>query len=170
MSAPLEVWLRGPVAGVPPMMQPAAHILLQVGEEVRAVVSGLTPEQLWARPSGLAPIGFHVLHLAGATDRLFTYARGGTLSEAQHAAIALETAGAEAQPTGEAILAVLDRAIAAAVAQVASTTEAAALAPRALGRAQLPTNALGLLMHAVEHAARHAGQITTLGRIVRPSS
>ena len=169
MSAPLEPWLRGPVPGVAPLFQPAAHILLQVGEEVRAVVSGLAPDQLWARPAGLAPIGFHVLHLAGATDRLFTYARGGTLSDAQQEAIAAEKAAAEARPAADAILGTLDRAIAAAVAQVAATTEADALAPRALGRAQIPTNALGLMMHAVEHAARHAGQITTLARVVRGS-
>lgn len=169
MSAPLEPWLRGPVPGVAPLLQPAAHILLQVGEEVRAVVSGLTPDQLWARPADLAPIGFHVLHLAGATDRLFTYACGGTLSEAHHEAIAAEKAAADTRPAAEAILATLDRAVAAAVAQIAVTTEADALAPRALGRAQIPTNALGLMMHAVEHSARHAGQIVTLARVVRGS-
>jgi uncharacterized damage-inducible protein DinB len=169
MSAPLEPWLRGPVPGVAPLFQPAAHILLQVGEEVRAVVSGLTPDQLWARPAGLAPVGFHALHLAGALDRLFTYARGETLTEAQQQQIADEKAAAEAKPAAEAILATLDRAIAAAVAQLAATTEADALVPRALGRARIPTNALGLMMHAVEHSARHAGQIATLARVVRRS-
>jgi len=149
------------------MLQPAAHILLQVGEEVRGVVSGLTPEELWARPGGASPIGRHVLHLAGSLDRLFTYARGGTLSEAQRAAIAEESADAGARPAADVLLATLDQAIAAAVAQLAMTSEADVLAPRALGRAQIPTNALGLLMHGVEHSARHAGQIVTTARIVR---
>ncbi len=170
MSVPLEPWLRGPVPGVSPMLQPAAHILLQVGEEVRGVVSGLSPAQLWARPAGGAPIGFHVLHLAGSLDRLLTYARGATLSEAQHEAIAAEKAAAETQPAAALLLARLDDAIAAAVAQIAATTEADALTPRVLGRAQISTNALGLLMHAVEHSARHAGQIATLARFVRASS
>jgi len=167
MSAPPEVWLRGPVPGVPPMLQPAAHILLQVGEEVRGVVSGLTPEQFWATPGGASPIGRHVLHLAGSLDRLFTYARGETLSEAQRAAIADEAAAATMKPAADVLLATLDHAIAAAVAQLAATSEADLLVPRGLGRAQLPTNALGLLMHGAEHSARHAGQIATTARIVR---
>jgi len=167
MSAALEVWLRGPVPGVPPMLQPAAHILLQVGEEVRAVVSGLAPGQLWARPGGSAPIGFHVMHLAGALDRLYTYARGEALSAAQQAMVVAENAAADACPAAADVLAALDRAVVAAVAQLAATSDADALAPRALGRAKIPTNALGLLMHGVEHSARHAGQIATLVRIVR---
>jgi len=167
MSAPLEVWLRGAVPGVPPMLQPAAHILLQVGEEVRGVVSGLTPGQLWAAPAGASSIGRHVLHLAGSLDRLFTYARGESLSDAQRAAIADEGTADSTRPEADALLATLDQAIAAAVAQLAATSEADTLVPRALGRAQVPTNALGLIMHGVEHSARHAGQIATTARIVR---
>lgn len=169
MSAPLEPWLRGPVPGVAPLMQPYAHVLLQVGEEVRVVVSALTLEQLWARPAGLAPIGFHALHLAGALDRLFTYARGEALTDAQQAQIAAEKAATEEKPAAGVILGTLDRAIAAAVAQLGATSEPDALTPRALGRALIPTNALGLMMHAVEHAARHTGQIATLSRVVRGS-
>jgi hypothetical protein len=33
-----EVWMRGPVPDIPPLLQPAAHALLQCLEEVRAVV------------------------------------------------------------------------------------------------------------------------------------
>ena len=56
MSEP-EVWLRGPLPDVPPLLQPVAHSLLQCREEVRAAVRGLTPAQLWARPGGAASIG-----------------------------------------------------------------------------------------------------------------
>ena len=38
-------------------------------------------------PGGAASIAFHVRHIAGATDRLLTYARGETLDDAQKAKI-----------------------------------------------------------------------------------
>src|SRR5512140_3241333 len=92
MSEP-EVWLRGALPGVPPLLQPVAHSLLQCREEVRAALRDLTPAQLWARPSGAASAGFHARHAAGSLDRLLTYARGEQLSAAQR-----ETLAAEATP------------------------------------------------------------------------
>lgn len=166
MSAPpLEVWLRGPVPGVAPLLQPAAHILLQAGEEVRGAVSGLSTELIWRRVGDTAPIGFHLAHMAGAMDRLLTYARGEVLSEAQAAAPAAERAAEEARPDARTLLAGLDAAIADAVRVLATIPEGQLLARRELGRAKLPTNALGLVMHAAEHTARHAGQVVLLARI-----
>ena len=37
------------------------------------------PSLLWTRPAGLASVGFHLQHIAGVIDRLFTYARGEAL-------------------------------------------------------------------------------------------
>jgi hypothetical protein len=48
-----EVWLCGPVGGVHALLQPVAHTLIQVGEDIRPVTDGLTPEQLWHRPAGV---------------------------------------------------------------------------------------------------------------------
>src|SRR5215212_6843685 len=78
-----EVWLRGPVEGFPPELMPVAHSLLQVVEEVNAIIRPMSFEQLWTRPGGAASIGFHLKHLGGSLDRLLTYARGESLSEAQ---------------------------------------------------------------------------------------
>src|ERR671917_617505 len=91
ISAP-EPWLRGPVPGVPPLLQPVAHALLQAVEDIRRVVPLLSDDNLWRRPGGAASVGFHVRHAGGALDRLFTYARGEALSETQRAALARETA------------------------------------------------------------------------------
>ena len=33
-----EVWLRGPIEGIQPLLQPAAHTLAQVGEDVLPIV------------------------------------------------------------------------------------------------------------------------------------
>ena len=81
MSRPAEVWLRGPVPGIQPALQPVAHALLQVAEDLPPVLEKLTPEQVWMRPGRSAAIGFHLAHLTGSLDRLFTYARGEALSK-----------------------------------------------------------------------------------------
>ena len=66
-----EVWLRGPLPGIPPSLQPVAHSLLQSREELHATLHGLSADDLWATPSGAASIGFHARHAAGSlgTDR-----------------------------------------------------------------------------------------------------
>jgi hypothetical protein len=38
-----EVWLRGPMPGIQPYLQPAAHTLQQVREDIEAAVQGHTP-------------------------------------------------------------------------------------------------------------------------------
>ena len=161
-----EVWLRGPIRGIPALLQPVAHSLVQCGEELRKHVASLSPDQIWARPSGAASVGFHVRHAAGSVDRLFTYARGEPLSSAQQAALL-----GEAQPDGAAdiaatLLAGFDAAIERALEQLKSTAETALLEPRGVGRAQLPSTVLGLLFHAAEHAQRHVGQVITTTKIV----
>ena len=75
-----EAWLRGPVEGVPDLLQPVAHALLQAKEETRTLLQNFPAELLWNRPAGLASVGFHLQHVAGVVDRLFTYARGESLS------------------------------------------------------------------------------------------
>ena len=78
-----EVWMRGPVEGVEPYLQPVVHSLLQVKEEIEALLPAITDEMLWMRPGGAASIAFHLDHIGGATDRLCTYARGEMLSPEQ---------------------------------------------------------------------------------------
>ena len=162
-----EPWLRGPVAGVPPLLMPAAHALLQVMEDVERAAAPLTPDELWARPGGAASVGFHLRHLAGSTDRLLTYARGEPLSAAQLAALPGEgepgSPPADARALVDAALAVLRGAL----ARLGETPVASLGEPRLVGRAQLPSTVLGLLFHTAEHAQRHAGQIVTTARIVR---
>src|SRR3954469_19427563 len=87
---PAEVWLRGPIDGITPLLQPAAHAIQQVGEDVIPIVQGLTPAQLWARPGGAGAIGFHLAHLPGSLDRLLTYSRAEPLSAGQLEALAAE--------------------------------------------------------------------------------
>lgn len=160
-----EVWLRGPVDGIAPVLQPAAHALIQAQEDVEAHARGLSPADLWAA-RGAATAGFHLLHLAGALDRLFTYARGEALDEAQKA-----TARAEAAPhpelDAEALVATVRAAIAKALDQLRATDPATVLDDRKVGRAGLPTTVLGALFHGAEHTTRHAGQFISTVKLAR---
>lgn len=147
------------------MLMPAAHALLQVREEVPPLVEGLTLDQIWTRPGESASIGFHLRHLVGACDRLLTYARGAQLDEAQKAALLAERAATRDELFD--LLRNLDHAIEAALAQITSTAPSTLDQPRYVGKAQLPTTVIGLLFHCAEHAARHAGQIATLVKVLR---
>ena len=162
-----EVWLRGPIAGVPPLLQPVAHSLLQCREEIERVLAGITPEQIWYRHTSAASIGFHVLHAIGSLDRLFTYARGEALSDAQRRALVQET-----QPdttlTASDLIAAFDADVARALDQLRGTNDTTLTTVRHVGRAQLPSTVIGLLFHAAEHTQRHVGQALTTSRLMIP--
>lgn len=161
-----EPWLRGPLDGVDPYLMPAAHALTHAAEDLARAVEGLSPAALWTRPGGAASAGFHLRHVAGSIDRLLTYARGESLSDAQRAAgLAEEQPGAPGD--APALLAEALRAIETALAQIRATPRDALLEPRGVGRAQLPSTVLGLLFHVAEHTQRHTGQLIATARAVR---
>ena len=167
MRNPVEVWLRGPVPGIAPVLQPAAHALLQVEEDVVPLVTDLTNEQLWARPGGVASIGFHLKHLPGSLDRLLTYARGEQLSPRQMEYLAAERTVHDDRPDLESLTTGLRTGLDAAVEFLRNVPDASVFAPREVGRQKRPSTTLGLIVHAAEHSSRHAGQIVTLSGVVR---
>ncbi|MHB1329514.1 MAG: DinB family protein [Gemmatimonadales bacterium] len=169
MTAP-EPWLRGPVAGIPPLLQPAAHAFIMAREDVDKALDGLDQTSIWLTPGGAASIGFHLAHLAGSTDRLLTYARGEGLSDAQRATLLAESALDQTRPPLEQLRANWHTTLDAAARQLAATPEASLLSPREVGRARLPSTVLGLVFHAAEHASRHVGQIVTMARVVRKAN
>lgn len=159
-----EAWLTGPVDGVHELLMPAAHSFLQVRNEMPSLLEGLSTEQLWHRPGASASIGYHAIHLVGATDRLLTYARGSQLSDEQLNAYKTEKTliGLDAAALLETVTSAMD----AAIDQIRTTPSDTITARREVGRQRLPSSTLGLIFHAGEHATRHAGQIATLRRIV----
>lgn len=167
MSTQPEAWLRGPIAGIDPYLMPAAHALVQASEDLERAARGLTTEQLWARPGGAAAAGFHLRHIAGVIDRLFTYARGETLNDQQRSALATESAPGDSPPDVESLIEDAQEAIATGLGMLRSIPREMLLEPRGVGRKQLPSTVLGLLSHAAEHAQRHTGQLTTTAKIVR---
>jgi hypothetical protein len=162
-----EVWQRGSVPGYDPYLMPVVHALLQAREDLERLAADMPPVDVWARPGGAASIGFHVRHLGGALDRLLTYARGETLSEAQRAAARDEGAAGDPPAPLSAVVAEVVAVIDRALEQVRSMSREALLEPRKVGRAGLPSNVLGLVFHAAEHATRHVGQAITTAKILR---
>ena len=161
-----EWWQRGPVDGVPAVLQPIAHILLQVRESVGEIVEPLTEQEWNARPAGVASAAFHVKHITGVIDRLFTYARGHALSREQFAAIQSEEQELLAADIAP-VLAALSTRVNLALAEL-RTVDVTTLADfRAVGRAKLPSTVIGCLVHGAEHAMRHVGQLSVTARIVR---
>ena len=167
MSSLPPPWLRGPVPGIPAPLQPVAHALIDAVEDVEKVASDLTEAELWHRPGGAASAGFHLLHVAGSTDRLLTYALGTPLTERQQSALSAERMLPNPPPARDALIREWRETVDRALAQLASTAEAALDEPRMVGRAQLPSSVRGLLGHVAEHAQRHTGQIVTTVKIVR---
>jgi hypothetical protein len=149
------------------LLQPAAHALVLALEDVDRALDGLTEDDFWAQPGGITPIGFHVVHMAGSTDRLMTYARGEALSEAQKAAAGAEKQLTTTRPAIASAVELWRGACDRAMDQMRSTSDTELAKPIAIGRAQLPSTVIGAIFHAAEHAARHAGQVVTTSKLLR---
>jgi hypothetical protein len=166
MSNQPEVWLRGPIEGIHPSLMPVAHALEQAREDIQHLLTVVPETVVWTRPGGAASIGFHVQHLGGALDRLFTYARGEMLNDAQKAAMKAEAAPPVPAPALKDIVDVTSAEIDAAMAQLRATPPERLFDERRVGRAGLPSNVIGLLFHAAEHCTRHVGQAITTRRVL----
>jgi uncharacterized damage-inducible protein DinB len=162
-----EPWLRGPIEGVHPLIAPVLYAFQQAREDLALHTSGLTPEQIWASLYGFGPLGFHLRHIAGSTERLVTYLRGRQLTAEQ-----LARAGAGKSPGADRdeLLAELNRAFEAAELVVRSIDAATLAEPREVGRKRLPTTVIGLLTHVAEHTQRHVGQAIAAAKLTRAVS
>lgn len=161
-----EWWQRGPIEGVPAVLQPIAHILLQVRESVDELIDGLTEEQWNARPGGVASAAFHLRHIPGVIDRLFTYARGQSLTDEQFAALRADGEPLRLADVPKAV-ATLHARVDAAVAEL-RTIDVSTLGDfRPVGRSKLPSTVIGCLVHGAEHSMRHVGQLVVTTRVVK---
>lgn len=165
MTSP-EAWLRGPVEGVPALLQPVAHALLQAREETRRLLKNFPAELLWTGPAGLASVGFHLQHISGVIDRLFTYARGESLSGEQQETLAREGHQPEGGSVGN-LLDVIDANVERALNQLRGIEPRTMTDARVVGQKRLPSTMLGLLFHAAEHVQRHVGQLLVTAQVVQ---
>jgi uncharacterized damage-inducible protein DinB len=160
-----EAWLRGPVEGVPALLQPVAHALLQARDETRALLRDFPSDLLWTRPAGVASVGFHLQHLSGVVDRLFTYARGEPLSAEQRHSLETEGQAPASRGSINDLLDAFDAQVDNALNELRRTDVETLTVTRMVGRKQLPATVHGLLFHAAEHVQRHVGQLLVTARV-----
>jgi uncharacterized damage-inducible protein DinB len=152
-----EVWLRGTLDGIPPLLQPVAHALLQSREEINELMKDFPEELLWFKVADMASPGFHLQHLSGVLDRLFTYARGEQLTQQQ-----LDYLSNEKEFQGlnlDDLVKKFNRQVDISLKQLERTYDSTLTQPRGVGRKQMPSTVIGLLVHSAEHTMRHTGQL-----------
>jgi hypothetical protein len=167
MSQKLEVWQRGPLPEINPLLQPVAHALLQAREEINEYMHQFPVALLWVRPAGMASTGFHLQHLSGVLDRVFTYARAQGLSEFQFTQLAEEGKDAADGYTVADLVNRFNNQVDLALQQLKNTDVATLPDFRGVGRAGLPSTVIGLLFHAAEHTMRHVGQLMVTVAVVK---
>ena len=159
-----EPWLRGPDAGVEPLIQPVVHSFRQVREDLALHTAGVSDADVW-RSVGPAPtLGFQLKHIAGSVDRLTTYLMGEQVSSEQIAVLKQES---EPGAGLAELLAAVDAALADSERRMRTIDPATLHEPRYIGRKQLPSSVLGLLVHLAEHTQRHLGQAITTAKLLR---
>lgn len=158
-----EPWMRGPLEGVNPLLAPVLYSFQMAREDLEKFTAGLTPARLWDTHYGLPSVGFHILHIAGSTNRLATYVQGRELSDAQLDAMKAEESPGEL--SREQLLGILSDAFRQAEAVIRTTDPATFAEARTVGRKHLPTTVIGLLTHIAEHTQRHVGQAIVCAKL-----
>jgi len=153
-----EVWLRGPIPEIPQLLQPAAHALLQTYEELLLWLEEFDENLLWTKPAGRASVGFHLQHLTGVLDRMMTYAKEQSLTEAQFDYLKKEGI-ADENITSTQLIANFEQKVDEALDYFKTLNTSVLLENRMVGRKALPSTTLGILFHAAEHSQRHLGQL-----------
>jgi len=149
---------------VHPVLAPALYTFQQTREDLARHTKGISAGQVWARPHGLAPLGFHLRHIAGSVDRLTAYLEGRPLDAAQMGALAEEM---EPGASLEELLADVDRVLLRAAEAIRAIDPATFAEPRWVGRKRLPTTVIGLVVHIAEHTQRHLGQAIGAAQLAR---
>jgi uncharacterized damage-inducible protein DinB len=158
-----EPWLRGTLADVPAAQRAVLHALELAREDLERWCDGLSDAELHARPGGIAPVAFHLRHIARSMDRLLTYAEGNQLSPEQ---LALMKSEMEAAGSRNELMAELVVAIAKSGKRIRAFLPAQLEEERKVGKKQLPTTVGGLLVHVADHTQRHTGQAITTAKVV----
>ena len=158
-----EPWLRGTLAEMPAVPRAVLHALELAEEDLKRWCGPLSDAELNARPAGIAPVAFHLRHIARSIDRLLTYAEGNQLSKAQ-----LATMNSELHPGAkrEELFTELNLALRKSAARIRAFDVARLNEPRAVGKKELPTTLGGLLVHVADHTQRHVGQAVTTSKVV----
>jgi uncharacterized damage-inducible protein DinB len=158
-----EPWLRGTLDDVPAVARAVLHALELASEDLELWCGTLSDSELNARPAGIAPVAFHLRHIARSIDRLLTYAEGNHLSQAQISAMKSEL---DPGAKREELFAELESALRKSAARIRAFGVTRLNEARVVGKKELPTTLGGLLVHVADHTQRHVGQAVTTSKIV----
>jgi uncharacterized damage-inducible protein DinB len=163
-SGTVEPWLRGTLTEIESVPRAVLHALELAGEDLEKWCGGLSDAEMNARPGGIAPVAFHLRHVARSLDRLLTYAEGKQLDEEQLRSMKAEM---DVGAKKEELFAELENALAKSMERVRGLAQGDFETPRSVGKRQLPATLGGLLVHVADHTQRHVGQAITTAKIVR---
>jgi uncharacterized damage-inducible protein DinB len=145
---------------------PVLFSFQQLREDLAHHTAGVSDVQVWTQtPAGT--LGFHLKHLAGSIDRISTYLLGESLTEAQLQQLASESDG---QGSLRDLLDEIEISSRRAEDRVRQVDPDQLFSFRGVGRKNLPSTVIGLLVHLAEHTQRHLGQAITLAQVVRRSA
>jgi uncharacterized damage-inducible protein DinB len=159
-----EPWLCGTLKEVPAVQRAVLHALELAEIDLHRWCDPLTDGELNQHYEGIAPVAFHLRHIARSVDRLLTYAEGRMLDESQIAALKSESVPAA---TTDQVLAELDASLARAAERIRAIDPDTLEAARVVGAKKLATSVGGLLVHVADHTQRHVGQAITTAKFVR---
>ena len=158
-----EPWLRGTLTDVAPLQRAVLHALELAREDLERWCDGLTDEELNQRPGGIAPVAFHLRHVARSMDRLLTYAEGKQLTPEQIGAMKQEM---DPPASRNELMAELVVAFAKSGKRIRGFLPEQMGEERKIGKKQLPASVGGLLVHVADHTQRHVGQAITTAKVV----
>ncbi|HLY99628.1 MAG TPA: DinB family protein [Candidatus Angelobacter sp.] len=158
-----EPWLRATLTDVPAVQRGVLHALELAREDLERWTEDLSDSEINAQPGGIAPVAFHLRHIARSMDRLLTYAEGAQLSSEQIAALKTEL---EPGATKQELLAELMAQLGKSSQRIRAFSPQVLEHTRHVGKKQLPTTIGGLLVHVADHTQRHVGQAITTAKIV----
>ncbi|MEJ7682254.1 MAG: DinB family protein [Segetibacter sp.] len=122
---------------------------------------------LWDRPAGVASVGFHLQHLTGVLDRLFTYAQNKPLSKYQLEYLSKEGNADQCNLNTQQLVQLFNEQVDKSLEELSNTNEQTMQDYRSVGRSQLPSTVLGLLFHSADHTMRHVGQLLVTVKVIK---
>jgi uncharacterized damage-inducible protein DinB len=158
-----EPWLSGSHTDLPAVVRAAVHALELSRSDIEKWCAPLNDAAFNARPSGIAPVAFHLRHIVRSLDRLLTYAQSEQLNDEQLSALKSEP---DPNAVQTEVMEEFRKGVDAALGRLRTFVNADLEAPRSVGRKALPTTVGGLLVHCADHAQRHTGQAVTTAKLV----
>jgi uncharacterized damage-inducible protein DinB len=158
-----EPWLRGTLGEVHPVIRAVLHALELAKEDLWKWCYPLTLDQLNQASPGVAPVSFHLRHIARSLDRLLSYAEGSQLDDRQ--LLALRTELEPATSHGE-LFRELSCALERSRARLVALRTIDFAAARSVGREKMASTVGGLVVHVADHTQRHVGQAITTAKVL----